>query len=202
MRLCAHIRQRVCEDWEHTVLTKLFSLHHVEAGLSVKIIGANSCTNSYTHEVIFVNKINVSIWIENGKNFLTATAGLPFWYPIFLIKSLQLMWRSTKCNDWIIWHKLERLLIHWGRVTHICVSKLTIIGSDNGLSPGRRQAIIWTNDGMLLIRTLGTNFIEFLSKIRAFSLKKPYLKLSSGKWRPFCLGLSVLITTIETFHII
>ena len=24
---------------------------------------------------------------------------------------------------------------HWGRVTHICVSKLTIIGSDNGLSP-------------------------------------------------------------------
>ena len=33
-------------------------------------------------------------------------------------------------------------LIHWGRVTHICVGKLTIINSDNGLSPGRRQAII------------------------------------------------------------
>ena len=42
-------------------------------------------------------------------------------------------------------------LSHWGRVTHICVSKLTIIGSDNGLSPGRRQAIIWTNVGILLI---------------------------------------------------
>ena len=42
-------------------------------------------------------------------------------------------------------------LTHWGRVTHICVSKLTIIGSDNGLSPGRRQAIIWTNAGILLI---------------------------------------------------
>ena len=41
-------------------------------------------------------------------------------------------------------------LTHWGRVTHICVSKLTIIGSDNGLSPGRRQAIIWTNAGILL----------------------------------------------------
>ena len=37
-------------------------------------------------------------------------------------------------------------LIHWGRVTHICVSKLTIIGPDNGLSPGRRQAIVWTNE--------------------------------------------------------
>ena len=58
------------------------------------------------------------------------------------------------------------LLTHWGRVTHICVSKLTIIGSDNGLSPGRRQAIIWTNAGILL--------------------------LSTAKWRPSCLGLNVL----------
>ena len=37
------------------------------------------------------------------------------------------------------------LLTHRDRVTHICASKLNIIGSDNGLSPGRRQAIIWTN---------------------------------------------------------
>ena len=40
-------------------------------------------------------------------------------------------------------------LTHWGRVAHMCVSKLTIIGRDNGLSPGRRQAIIWTNAGIL-----------------------------------------------------
>ena len=45
-------------------------------------------------------------------------------------------------------------LTRWGWVTHICVSKLTNIGSDNGLAPGRRQAIIWTNAGILLIRTL------------------------------------------------
>ena len=42
-------------------------------------------------------------------------------------------------------------LTRWGRVTHICVVKLTLIGSDNGLSPGRRQAIIWTNAEILLI---------------------------------------------------
>ena len=82
---------------------------------------------------------------------------------------------------------------HWGRVTHICVSKLTIIGSDNGLSPGRRQAIIWTNAGILLIWTLVTNFSEILSEIHAFSFKKMHLKMSSAKWRPFCLGLNVLI---------
>ena len=53
-------------------------------------------------------------------------------------------------------------LTHWGRVKHICVSRLTIIGSDNGLSPGRRQAIIWTNVGTLFIEPLGTNFSEIL----------------------------------------
>ena len=39
-------------------------------------------------------------------------------------------------------------LTHWCRVTHIYVSKLNIIGSDNGLSPGQRQAIICTNAGI------------------------------------------------------
>ena len=56
-------------------------------------------------------------------------------------------------------------LTHWGRLTHICVGKLTIIGSDNGLSPGRRQAIIWTNAGILLIGPLGTNFSEIFIEI-------------------------------------
>ena len=83
-------------------------------------------------------------------------------------------------------------LTHWGQVTHICVGKLTIIGSENGLSPVRRQAIIWTNAGILLIRTLGTIFSEFLSKVHRFSFKKMRLKVSSAKWRPFCLGLNEL----------
>ena len=77
-------------------------------------------------------------------------------------------------------------------MAHICVSKLTIIGPDNSLSPRRRQAIIWTNDGILLIGPLGTNFSEILAKIITFSFKKMHLKMSFGKWRPFCLGLNVL----------
>ena len=83
-------------------------------------------------------------------------------------------------------------LTHWGRVTHICVVKLTIIGSDNGLSPGRRQVIILTNAGILLIGPLGTNFSEMLSEIQTSSLKKTRLKLSSAKCCPFRLGLNVL----------
>ena len=70
--------------------------------------------------------------------------------------------------------------------------KLTIIGSDNGLSPARRQAIIWTNDGILLIGPLRTNVSEILIEIYTFLFKKMRLKLSSAKWWPFCLGLSVL----------
>ena len=84
------------------------------------------------------------------------------------------------------------LLTHWGRVTHICVSELTIIGSDNDLSPGWRQAIIWTNDGILFIEPLETNFSEILIGIQIFSFKKMCLKMSSAKWRQFCLGVNVL----------
>ena len=62
-------------------------------------------------------------------------------------------------------------LTHWGRATHICVSTLPIMSSDNGLSPGRRQAIIWTNAGLLLIEPLGTNLSEILIEIYTFSLK-------------------------------
>ena len=70
-------------------------------------------------------------------------------------------------------------------MTHICVSTLIIIGSDNGLSPGRRQAIILTNDGISLIGPLGANFSEILITIHTLSLKKMHLKMPSGKWRPF-----------------
>ena len=83
-------------------------------------------------------------------------------------------------------------LTHWGRVTHICVGTLTIIGSDNGLSPSRRQAIIWTNAGLLSIGPLGKNFNQISIKFLSFSFKKLRLKVSSAKWRPFCLGLNVL----------
>ena len=85
-----------------------------------------------------------------------------------------------------------RNLTHWGRVTYICVGNLTIFGPDNGLSPGRRQAIFWTNAGILLIGPRGTNFSEIVIGIQTFSFKKMHLKMSSAKWRQFCLGLNVL----------
>ena len=75
---------------------------------------------------------------------------------------------------------------------HIYVSELIIIGSDNGLSPDQRQAIIWTNAGILLIRTLGTNFSEILSKIDIFSFKKLHCeniicKMATNLSQPQCV---------------
>ena len=66
-------------------------------------------------------------------------------------------------------------------MTHICVSKLTSVGSYNGLSPDRHQAIFWINTGILFSGPMGTNFSETLIE-------------SYGNWRPFCLGLNVLIS--------
>ena len=123
-----------------------------------------------------------------------------------VIKTKLLHNRTTqKQNDVQLdtYHKLcthmytaSLLLTHWGCVMQICMSKLTIIGSDNGLLPGWHQAIIWTNAGILLIRTLGTNFSEILGEIHTFPFKKMHLKMLSAKWRPFCLGLNVLTWSI------
>ena len=75
----------------------------------------------------------------------------------------------------------------------MCVGKLTIIGSDNGLLPGRWcQAIIWARAGILLIDPLGINFGEILIGIQTFSFKKMHWKMLSVKWLPFCLCLNVL----------
>ena len=73
-------------------------------------------------------------------------------------------WLSLNMEGWRL-NEPNLSLIHWGRVTHICGGNLTIIGSDNGLSPDRRQTIIWTNAGILSIGALGMNFSELLIEI-------------------------------------
>ena len=89
-------------------------------------------------------------------------------------------------------------LTHWCRVTHISVSKLTNIRSDNGLSPGRRQAIIWTNAGILLIGPLGTNFSEILSEFKYFHSRKcsenVVCEIVSILSRPHCVNSRIYFT--------
>ena len=77
---------------------------------------------------------------------------------LFTRKKWQLEnWHEATSMEIDTW--LNQLTV-WGRMTHKCVNKLTSNGSDNVLSPDRRQAIIWTNAGILLAWTLRRNFSE------------------------------------------
>ena len=82
----------------------------------------------------------------------------------------------------------------------LCVSKLAIIGLDNGLSPGRCQAANWTNAGILFSLAINS------SEIFTFSFKKLHLKISSTKKRaqyvngeyPFPCFLNIIHTLRTT----
>ena len=83
-------------------------------------------------------------------------------------------------------------LTHWGRVTHICVSKLTTIGSDNGLSPGRRQAIIWSNAGIIVKLNRRNKFQWNLKRnwyifIQANTFENVVWKMAAILSRPQCV---------------
>ena len=90
--------------------------------------------------------------------------------------------------------KVAKPLTQWGRVTHICVSNLTIIGSDNGLSHGRCLAIIWTNAGILLIEPLGTNLsaISIVVCILENAFENVVCDMAAILSRPQCVYYVVL----------
>ena len=136
-----------------------------------------------------------SRFCQVGRNIILISPFLLVYYPTETKTKQQIFYTFSVafCLRKIVYV----LLNHWGRATHICVSKQTIIGSDNGLSPGQRQAIIWTNAGILLIGPMGTNLSEILIEIYTFSLTKMRLKMSSAKCRPFFFRLQCDKTSIE-----
>ena len=120
-------------------------------------------SNPITGTVFYQNLVLSSgmgkIMIQIGKNFHNHIEIVCLTHPNICL------YRCHEKFGRTLWH-----LTHWGRaVMHICVGNLTIIGPDNGLSPGRRQPIIWTNAGMLFTGPLGTNFSEILIEILTFS---------------------------------
>ena len=103
--------------------------------------------------------------------------------------------RRARSLWWLLmpWQcKSTMVLTHWGQEIHIRISKQSIIGSDNGLSPGQHQASIRTNPVILSIGHIGTHFNEISIEIHIFSFKKLHFQMSR-KWQPFCLGLKGLI---------
>ena len=169
-----------------------------------------SCTHTYTEDypswavdLGYVSPISmVNVTNRQGGLCMEIIHYTPlFWIVAFIV------------NSWLMWCIHSLGLLHWplthcDRVTHMWVGNLTNIGTDNGLSPGRNQAIIWTNVGILSIRPLGTNLSEFIFEIHKFWIKKMHLKRSSANWRSFFLSLNVLtghrhnsdMGNIEMYH--
>ena len=141
-----------------------------------------NCIIAYTY-----NTRSVCLWIHSNLPYAgTKTQTTISWLrgnkPLDLW--LQMHSHTTSIPGDYMTCQTHSHLTHWGRVMHICVNKIIVIASDNGLWPGRRQAIIWTNAGIFLSGPLGTNFSEIFSAIHTFSCKKIHLKMSSAKWWP------------------
>ena len=150
----------------------------------------------WIHIVLFVNFSVLDISAITGETLRST-------------EQLKLQWQLSNTNVIFNEKTEETDLTHWGRVTHICLVKLIIIGLGNGLSPGRRQAIIWTNAGMLSIWPSGTNLNKMMITIHIFSFKKMHSKMSSAKWRPNMahhmyqntLTISVLLTSWKSVNV-
>ena len=122
---------------------------------------------------------------------------------LYQFHSFYIMW-IFEMRCYYINHSLsflsENYFIHLGHMTHISISKLTIIGSDNGLLPGWHQAIIWTNARILLIGHLGTNLREIVIEVCIFSFKNAFenvvRKMGAISSRPLCIKPSFLSTVL------
>ena len=113
------------------------------------------------------------------------------WYELHLFKQNCILGvQDYKCHTHFIKNRQFWVSLRWCPVTDNYVGKLTVIGSDNGLLPGRRQAIIWTRAGIFLVGPLRTNCNNILIGIHIFSLTKIRFRMPSAKYCPFPLGLN------------
>ena len=80
---------------------------------------------------------------------------------------------------WLYMHVITCLFINALRPNNSYIYNIIIIGSDNGLLPGR-SVIIWTNAGMQLNGLLGINISEFYIQMNTFSFWK--CRLQNGAY--------------------
>ena len=125
--------------------------------------------------VIFLPWYNCFVYVLNGNKM--------FWIEIELGNAR--FRASRQENRWLArQHHCSQLISTEWRICALV--NWVIIGTCNGLSPVRRQAITWTNAGLISIGPLGTNFSKILIGILLFSFKKIHLKMPSVKMASFC----------------
>ena len=134
----------------------------------------------YAKKISKSNFFSESVWIFIKISKKHISKG-PLNSNLAIVQIMTLHWTSDKTIIWtsdgqVYWRICVsfslNVLTRWGRMTHICVSELTIIGSYNGLSPGWRQAIIWNNAGLLWIEPLEKASVKFQSEFKHFHSRK------------------------------
>ena len=175
-----------------------------------------SCANNlrlnwYGNSLSIIERV-ISIYIKSIHPYLiciSSTATVLLQSKPRSKKSRNIIHISPYCTKIVIWTCLQNasifvqvsnVLTHWGRVMHICVCKLIIIGCDNGLLLGRCQAIIWANAGILLVTPSGINFIEISSEIQHFHSIKCIWKCCLQNDGHFVSGLNVLTIQVSVLY--
>ena len=161
--------EQECKDYMRSNVLDLWSIGQLQAQnnyleLVFRLVSARPFelqSESYTKQLIlpksglligtkyYKKAYKVVRYIEYTPIIMYTVCAVLYDLPIFFRMNLRAL---EKWCDYLNAEKPH--LTHWSRVTHIYVSTLTIIGSDICLSPGRHQAIIWTNAGILLIGPL------------------------------------------------
>ena len=153
--------------------------------------GANQAILSMSVKQLWRIKVSTTHSSINNVSFRRTLSSLirVFFYSTAL--SVQQQMNQLIFALWvlILWQESVEAGNQWILLT---TSRITLTGSDNGLSPGRHQAIIRNNAGILIIGPLGTNFSENGMGIYTFSFGKMHLKMSSGKLWPFWFGFNML----------
>ena len=177
--------------WQIELINTFYSQHYTLANIQ-RLMITNTLNSVIQHSKKWLN-VFTSTKTKTSRNSILKHLN------IRCIKLVEFLRQKSTMGNYFLesdhfsrwqWH-CTALLIHWGLVTHICVSKIAIIGSENGLSPDRRQAIIWTNAEMLLIGT-------FVHKLQCNCNRNQYIlsqdnafEYLSANWRPFFLGLNL-----------
>ena len=172
---------------QHSCLSGVIELSHP----SRVSIGSGNGLSPIWFQAISINNDDLFVMEPSTTNFSE----------IFIHKYHDLYWGECIPNcrfaKFAILSGLNFVKSLRGRVMHTCISKLNIIGSDNGFSLGWCQAIIWTNAGILLIQTLRKNFSETLIEIHISSFKHMNLKMSSAKWKSLHFDLYFIEISVQ-----
>ena len=149
--------------------------------MACRLVGANPLSEPMLLGPLGTNCEHILIEIQTflfKKIHLKMSSGK--WWPFCLGLNVLLVQlpisrnhRNVKATHrWPLWRESTHhrciSVTYWCRVTYICVSKIIIVGSDNGLSPAWHHAIIWNNAKILLLVPLEINFNEIVVDIDIF----------------------------------